>query len=218
MKLKGALLAVTVALAGCASTAPHYYSLQAIEDSPPAAPVQGAYAISVQPVVIPQQVARPQVVVRMAPGSEVVPLASALWVGPLEDQIRLSLAAELTRRLGVLDVGSARIDNNLPVWQIYVDVQRFDAVYGQQVQQEIVWRMVPQGIPGKPAPRVCAAQAALPVQQGMGALVEGHRQALAGIAQAMTRALETGAKKGRGALNDGVAALPDGVHFRGCTG
>ncbi len=200
-------------LVGCAGTAPHYYSLQGGEPEPRSATmVKADYAISVQPVVVPQQVARPQIVVRMEPGSEVVPLNSSLWVGPLESQIRGALAAELSRRLNVLDVGGASAGEGVPVWRVYVDLQRFDSLYGREIQQEVVWRLMPQAMPKGAKERVCSAQVTRPVETGMSALVEGHREALAGVAAAIAQSLPASGTASAKAANE----LPNGVAFRGC--
>jgi len=214
MKKKISLL-LAVMLAGCAASAPQYYSLQSRAGTQ-AAPssVSDDYAISVQPVIVPEQVARPQIVVRTSPGAEVVPLSAALWAGPLEAQIRNAVADELTQRLNVLDVGLSSAGKNLPVWRIYLDVQRFDSLYGEAVWQEVVWRMVPQGMPDGVKERLCSAQARLPVATGMSALVEGHREALAGIAEVMAQALPRPAN----ASPDIDAGTPEGVNFRGCVG
>ena len=222
--------AALVVLAGCASEAPHYYSLQSASLAAPtaaAAQVDAAYAISVQPVMVPDQVARPQILVQMAEGSEVVPLSTALWAGPLEAQWRSALAANLTRRLNVMDLGTARVGDALPVWQIFVDVQQFDSYYGRMAQQQIVWRLVPPATLKSAKPRVCTAQASVPVDVGMSALVEGHRQAVAGLAEAIAATLPAPGKGagagGSGALAagssaaPGAASLPAGVVFRGCT-
>jgi len=201
-------------LAGCAATAPQYYTLQ-IPDAggKHLSDLQSDYAISVQPVIVPDQVARPQIVVSSASsGAEVVPLNTALWVGPLEAQIRNVLADELAQRLGVLDVGQASAAKGLPVWKIYLDVQRFDSIYADAVRQEVVWRLVPQGVPGNAKERVCSAQASLPVEEGMSALVEGHREALTGLAAVIARSLP-GSSDTRTAVEP-----PPGVSFRGCVG
>jgi len=214
MKAKLALWALAAGVAGCAAPAPHYYSLQGTGEAPAAGSgrVGGDYAISMQPVIVPQQVARPQIVVSMAEGSEVVPLTTALWAGPLEAQIRTALAGELARRLNVVDIGSARVGESLPVWRIYLDVQRFDSLYGREIQQDVVWRMVPQSMPKSVTEKVCSAQVRLPVGTGMSALVEGHRRAVAGVAQAIASALP---ESGRAAGDTG-GALPEGVVFKGC--
>lgn len=203
-------------LAGCASTAPHYYSLQA-----PAMAAQVSeqrlapdYVISVQPVLIPEQLARPQIVVAKSVGTEVVPLNSALWAGPLETQIRDSLADALARHLNVLNVGLSK-NVELPAWRVYVDVQRFDSLYGDSVRQDLVWRLVPQGMPAGVEKRVCSAQVQLPVGEGMSALVEGHRRSLDMLAGVMAKTFPASA--GAAAPSTPVE-LADGVHFRGCMG
>lgn len=226
-------LLVAGLLAGCAgSQAPQYYSLQAVSAGAGAVsqPVKSAaYAVSMQPVVVPQQVARPQIVVQASPGAEVVPLNSALWAAPLESQIRNVLGEALSRRLGVMDVGQSGAADGIPVWRIYVDVQRFDSLYDRSVRQEIVWRMVPQGMARGVKERVCSAVVHRPVGAGMSALVEGHRQALESLAALMAQVLpETIPDGGRGdsgrratavaAVSEARPPAPEGVQLRGCVG
>lgn len=212
-----ACAATTVVLAGCSTPTPQYYSLQAGSTASATVPgkLGNAYAISVQPVVIPEQVARPQIVVSMAPSAEVVPLNAALWVGPLESQIRNTLAASLSRRLNVMDLGQSGAAEGMPVWRIYVDVRRFDSFYDEAVQQELVWRMVPQGMPASVKERVCSATARLPVATGMSALVQGHRDALENMSAVIAAALPSTAGAGGAS---GPLAMPAGVHLRGCVG
>jgi len=210
---KAAILAFVAGLSACAATAPQYYSLQVPttgeESASPA--VERGYAISMQPVIVPQQVARPQIVVSTTASAEVVPLNAALWAGPLEAQIRNTLSDGLSRKLGVVDVGQSGAADDLPVWRIYVDVQRFDSVYGESVQHDIVWRMVPHGMRAKARERVCSAQISLPVGTGMSALVEGHRRALDALSGAMAAVLASPQAAQ-------PAAMPEGVQFRGCVG
>jgi len=207
---------ILILLGACANTAPQYYSLQVPSEAPPEGKMNPGYAISVQPVVIPQQVARPQIVVRTDSSGEVIPLNAALWAGPLEAQIRASLADTLTHRLNVVDVGRAGAPEKTPVWRIYVDVQRFDSLYDHAAQQEVVWRMVPQGMSSKVKERTCSAQFHMPVGTGMSALVEGHRRALAELADLIAQTLPAGPKS----ANKQVALekLSEGVSFRGCVG
>jgi len=208
--------AAVVILAGCSSTAPQYYSLQSVPTNPAGTPgkIESAYAISVQPVVIPQQIARPQIVVSTTPNAEVVPLSAALWAGPLESQIRNTLADALSRRLNVMDVGQSGAAEGLPVWRIYVDVQRFDSIYGEAVQQEIVWRMVPQGMPKTTKERVCSATVRLPVGTGMSALVQGHRDALEKLSAVIAQEIP---QRGNAPAGQPTTSS-SGVHFRGCVG
>src|SRR5690606_21113477 len=204
-------LLVAGSLAGCAANAPQYYSLQAAPASAgtggASATVPGDYAISVQPVLVPEQVARPQIVVGQPFGSEVVPLNAALWASPLEAQIRNAIAAELTQRLGVLDVGAATAADGMPVWRIYLDVQRFDSLYDVAVQHDVVWRLVPQGMPRNVGQRVCSASVRRDVGTGMSALIEGHRAALASLAAAIAQSIPGGKQSTTTpALKGGAAA------------
>lgn len=214
MKLRLILPPLAVLLAGCAASAPQYYSLQTplMASGGQEYQVVSDYVISVQPVLVPEQVARPQIVVADQSGAEVIPLNAALWVGPLESQIRAALSDSLTRRLKVLDIGQSKAVD-LPVWRIYVDVQRFDSLYGEAVRQDIVWRMVPQGVPEASGKRVCSAQLQLPVGDGMSALVEGHRRALDTLTGLMARTLPA---KGDSATAIALNVQEDGLHFRGC--
>jgi uncharacterized lipoprotein YmbA len=212
---KLAYLAGVVVLAGCASTAPQYYSLQApAAMSPAEGSIQAAYAISVQPVIIPEPLARPQIVVSDSVGAEVVPLNAALWVGPLESQIRDLMADALSRRLNVLELGQAKGVEGIPVWNIFIDVHRFDSIYNEGVYQDVVWRMVPSGLTSAKE-RVCSAQLHRSVGDGMNALVEGHRAGLIQMAGLIADSLPgTGSQ----AKPTGVSDSSGTVVFRGCAG
>lgn len=205
---------VAALLGGCATTAPQYYSLQAapaVAAQPPDA-LSSDFVISVQPVLIPEQLARPQIVIASPESAEVIPLNAALWAGPLEAQIRDALAGSLSRRLNVVDLGLSKVVE-LPAWRIYVDVQRFDSVYGKAVLQDVVWRLVPQNMPAETDRRVCSARVQLPVGEGMSALVDGHRRSLDLVAGLMAGTLS--AAPGGGAAGAAESSA-ESVLFRGC--
>lgn len=213
--MKMIVLGVAALLSGCAATAPQYYSLQApaMAAGEHERQVVTDYVISVQPVVIPEQLARPQIVVARAEGAEVVPLNAALWAGPLEAQIRDALADSLSRRLNVVDIGFSRGEGT-PVWNIFVDVQRFDSLYAQEVRQEWVWRMEPQGMSRGMVKRVCAAQIGIPIEEGMSALVAGHRRSLDVLAGLIAQTLPTGGSTSKLPLVSETEY--EGLSFRGC--
>ncbi|NLC37484.1 MAG: membrane integrity-associated transporter subunit PqiC [Alcaligenaceae bacterium] len=214
--MKFLFLGAAALLAGCATQAPQYYSLQApaLASSAQNGPVVADYAIRVQPVLIPEQLARPQIVVATAQSPEVIPLNAALWAGPLEAQIRGTLAAVLAHNLNVMDISSPKFSGDTPVWQIYFDVQRFDSIYGEAIRQDVVWRMVPQGMPSGVSGRVCSAQLTMPVGEGMSALVAGHRQALEHLGGLVGQTLPWPSQASAPAFS----ALPEGLKFRGCVG
>ena len=240
-----AVFAVCV-LGACASTAPQYYSLVIPRMSEePAAPVDTDYAVSVQPVIVPEQVARPQIVVRTEVGAEVMPLNAALWAGPLESQIRTVLSDALSRQLNVLDLPDTRAADKLPVWQVFLDVVRFESIYDRSVRQEVTWRLTPQGMPSQVRQRVCSAELETPVGIGMSALVEGHNEILRVVAALIAETLPwkpaapSGTKNTRSANTRSMAELTQAsisastsapslntggnvgsvsVQFRGCAG
>ena len=235
--MRKVLLTLLVAgLAACASTPPQYYSLLAggvgsgMTPGHEAGRVKKDYAISVEPVVVPEEVARPQIVVSTAHDPRVIPLNAALWAAPLEAQLRQAFGNALSRRLNVLDIGQSGAANSLPVWRIYVDVQRFDSVYDESVQQHIVWRMVPQGMPSRVTERTCSARVELPVGTGMSSLVDGHRQAIDILADVIAQALPgSGAQTSRVNPPNGKSGTPAGdnattsdgdvrLQVRGCVG
>ncbi len=224
--LRASVLLVVVALAGCASSpASYYYSLQ--EGVAPQAPVSGVtdtgagqpqasvqkapvasaqYAISLQGVKVPQQVDRSQIVVTDPASSQLHVLDSYLWAAPLSDEIRSALSSQLQQRLGVFDVSLSQLPDHLAAWKIAVTVQGFESVYDSHVALDLDWVISPVN-QSKASTRICGARARVPVGAGVGALVQGHRQALAGISQVIATQVS------------GVVSVtvPAGIYAKGCT-
>ena len=208
-------VAVIAGVAGCAAPpAVQYYTLLpnagSVDRSAPAsiAPSSKAgYAISVQPVQLPEQVDRPQIVISSqdSGSTQVMPLNDSLWASPLSDQIRRALADDLSRQLNALDISVQSAPASLPLWKVYLAVQRFESVYDQHVVLEATWRLVSVNQPGKTG-KICRAEVQEPVQSGIPALITGHQRALHELATAIAAQL-SGQSSGRGAPN---------VHLKGC--
>jgi uncharacterized lipoprotein YmbA len=197
-------------LTACAVSSPHYYTLLPIAASGPAqSPDSGAvrhYAISVQPVVLPEQVDRPQIVITDPGSTQVTPLNSALWASPLSDEIRNALSNDLSRKLGVLDISDGAAPDSLAVWKVSLQVQRFESLYGQHAVLDATWRLTPVNQSGKKT-RICRAQAQVPVEAGVSAMVAGHQEALRRLSSLIAAQLA------------GTAAPPAvaGLQEKGCT-
>jgi len=137
------LLAAAALLAGCAASKPErFHSLLASELAPPAA-AAGSTAIVVDmlPVSVPPMVDQPQWVLRAADDSLQV-LEQERWAAPLRDELRTALLEQLVARWGAVDARS------LPqagpnVWQLRVDVQRFESVPGREARIESSWSVLP---------------------------------------------------------------------------
>lgn len=185
-------------LAACASPTRQYYTLlpaSTVTESPAVeTKVSPKFAISVQPVVLPEQVDRPQIVINDANAAQVTPLNSALWASPLSDEIRNALSNALSRQLGVLDIASGGTPDSLPIWRVNVRVQRFDSIYNERAVLDATWRLTPVHQRGKKT-IICRAEVQVPVDVGMSALVAGHQEALkklaALIAAQLTKPVDT---------------------------
>lgn len=210
------VVAVMAGVAGCAAPpAVQYYTLlpstASSDRSAPAsiAPHSKAkYAISVQPVQLPEQVDRPQIVIssQNSGRTQVTPLNESLWASPLSDQIGRALADDLSRQLNVLDVSAQGAPASLPLWKVYLAVQRFESVYNEHVVLEATWRLVPVNQPGKKG-RICRAEVRETVQHGIPALITGHQRALHELATTIAAQL-SGQTLRRDAPN---------VYLKGCT-
>jgi len=182
-----------LALAGCASAPPRYYTLVAPPraDAPAASPAP--YPFELLPVTVPAQVDVPQLVVREG-GQGMQPLGGQRWIAPLSDEIRAALAADLGRALGVADLSGLPGDGQ-PRLRIKLDVRRFDSVPGRQVLLDAAWSLRLTGGTGGQEALACSSRLSEPVAAGYDALVAGHQRALgrlaAGIA-ATARAYEAG--------------------------
>lgn len=197
-------------LSACATQSVQYYTLLPVSMSDtPAGSHHGAsskFAISVQPVTLPEQVDRPQIVISDPDTTQVTPLNSALWASPLSDEIRNALSNELSRRLGVLDIAASGAPDALPLWKISLRVQRFESIYNQRAVLDVTWRLTPVNQRGRKT-MICRAEAQVPVEAGMSAMVVGHQEALQRMAAVIAAQL----------LQPGTQPRVAGVDQKGCT-
>lgn len=199
------------ALTACASTAPRYYTLLPASTPAPAGAnsqqlAGPKFAISVQPVVLPEQVDRLQIVLSDPQSTQVTLLNSSLWASPLSDEIRNALSDELSRKLGTLDIASGSAPDSLATWRIALHIQRFESVYNERVLVDATWRLTPINQPAQKA-RICRAEAQVPVGEGVSAMVAGHQEALHRIAQVIAAQLSGNPRK----------VSVGGVLDKGCT-
>lgn len=186
--LAAAMASLCALIVGCGSAQPtHYYTLMP-------APAAGETAAStprldwnVGPVVVPQQVDQPQWVVRAADGSLVV-LENERWIAPLGDEIRGAVVERLTRTFGPPNAGPSA--EGSPAWRIRIDVQRFDLMPNREARLEADWSLRGEGKALR-----CHAAFAQPVPSlDFGALARAQQQAVARLADAIGKALETSGK------------------------
>jgi uncharacterized lipoprotein YmbA len=178
-------------LAGCASApADHFYTLSDAGAAPAQAtqPSQSApdFLIQVAPVNVPQQVSRPQLVISTGP-DRVDIKEQERWSAPLANEIGDALSSDLSTRLHTLDVYRTPHPSGLPVYRITLNVRRFESSLGTQARIDAVWSV--HRVPGN-ALLTCRSTVSEAVGPGYGALVNGHRRALARVADDITAAVQ----------------------------
>ncbi|MEO8817064.1 MAG: PqiC family protein [Paralcaligenes sp.] len=194
--------------AGCATPVSHYYTLlpeAATAGALPAATRSPIYAISVEPVTVPEQVDRPQIVIGTPGSVALTPLNNSLWVAPLASEVRHALAYDLTQRLGVLDIPAGATPKTLPLWKIGFTIQRFDSIYQQGVVIDASWRLTPVNQPQQTV-LICQAEVRRPAGKDIASLVQSHQMALHELAAVIASQLS----------NQPISPT-SAVHLKGCT-
>ncbi|MCC8391955.1 PqiC family protein [Paraburkholderia sp. MMS20-SJTR3] len=173
-------LAAALALAACSSPSSRFYTLGGAAGPDGAAPAVArtasapAWLIEVAPVNVPPQVARNQLVVQTGP-TQVQLLEQERWASLPGDEIRRALSTDLTGQLGTLDAfGTARPDD-VAVYRIAMNVQRFESWPGSHALLDAVWSV--RAVRSN-AVMTCRSVVSEPVGGGYDALVDGHRRAL----------------------------------------
>jgi uncharacterized protein len=183
----GALLLISGAaslMAACSSSpTANFYTLA----GPSGADVQTASSARVPfffelgGVDMPQQVAKPQLVVQTSP-AQVKVLEDQRWASLPADEVRRALSADLTQRLGSIDVYNTSYPPSATVYRVKVNVQRFESSPGSQAVIDAVWSV---RAAGADAVLTCRTVATERVGAGYDALVDGHRKAVDEIAAAI---------------------------------
>lgn len=179
-----AVFAVLLALNACSAAPVRYYTLLGPAGNPAAADGPAAFAIDVRRVHVPLQVDQPELVVRQGSG-EMMLAEKRHWSAPLGEEVRSALAAALAQRLAAPDVTQVSAAKGLPVYQLAVDVQRFDAWLAHQVIVEAVWTVsIGKGAraPADIRSWTCTSRVEQTVDAGYEPLVLGAQQAVVQLA------------------------------------
>jgi uncharacterized protein len=194
--VRAALWAGAAALIGCASPTSRFYTLSGAnagsDAAVPAAAAQRpttapALLFEVPPVDTPAQVSRNQLVVQ-AGDARVDVLEQERWASTPADEIRRALSGDLAARLGSFDVYGAPYPAGVPVYRITVNVRRFESWPGSRAVLDAVWSV--RAVRTQ-AVLTCRTVASEPVEAGYPALVDGHRRAVAQMADDIAAAVRT---------------------------
>ncbi|PYE27818.1 hypothetical protein C7410_101150 [Paraburkholderia silvatlantica] len=174
----------TVAVAGlvlmtaCASPSARFYTLAAGVSPPASSRATPAWRIDVRPVKVPAADARSQLVVQVD-AAQLKVLEDDRWASSLADEIRSALIAGVSREAGTAGPGAPANGEDVPVYQIAVEVQRFESWPRSHVLVDVVWNV--QRSDGAGAV-TCRSVLSEPVSDGYQAIVDGHRRAITIVA------------------------------------
>lgn len=181
--LRGLPRAVAVAglvfVTACASPSARFYTLATDAPATPASSsAASAWRIDVRPVKVPAAVARSQLVVHVD-AAQVKVLEDDRWASSLADEIRSALIADVSREADTAGRGALVNGTDVPVYQIAVEVQRFESWPRSHVLVDVVWNVRRSDDAGA---LTCHSVVSEPVSDGYQAIVDGHRRAIAAIA------------------------------------
>jgi uncharacterized lipoprotein YmbA len=183
-------------LGGCASTSPRFYTLVPESEPNSGGAVTGGYSLEVEPVRIPAQVDRLELVTRL-PGGGVAIADGDRWIAPLADELQHALRVELLQRLSGAGPAEATGSDSLSV---RLTVERFESSPNRYALIEASWHLeLKEG--AKEVRLVCRTRAYEQVGSGYPDMVRGYQRAVALIADQM-------ATVAQGSVGGTAAACP----------
>ena len=194
--LRWTCIVVGSLLGGCASISPRFYTLVPESGRNASVEVAAGYTLEVEPVIIPAQVNRMELVTRL-PGGGIAIADSDRWIAPLADELQSALSAELLHTLGGADPAAA---TGSEVLSVRLNVDRFDASPNRYALIEASWHLELKR-DGRDVRVACRTQAYEPLRGGYPDIVSGYQRAIVYIADQI-------ASVARGSVGRVAAACP----------
>ncbi len=169
-----AALAVLLLPLGCRSVPVHFYSLLPPASGEPAVPISAAVRFVLEPVEVPAEVDRSELVLRRGT-SEVLLAEDEQWSAPLPAQLWQAVSVELERALR-----SAGTAAGPEPPRIRLQIERFEAQLGGYALIRAQW-----WVSAGTQELVCDAPFVQPVASGYAALVAGYQRAVVMLADAI---------------------------------
>jgi len=163
-------------LGSCASTSPRFYTLVPESGRHPSAAVAAGYTLEVEPVRIPAQVDRLELVTRLPDGGIAIADGDQ-WIAPVADELQNALSVELLHRLAGADPDATKSASV----SVRLNVQRFESSPNRYALIEASWHLeLKEG--GKDVRVVCRTRAYEQLRGGYPEMVRGYQRAVALIA------------------------------------
>ena len=164
-------------LSSCASTSPHFHTLVRESERSPDAPARADIRLKVEPVRIPAQVDRLELVTRL-PNGGITVTDGERWIAPVADELQSALSVELLRRLGSADpVDAVRTDSI----SVRLNVERFESAPSRYALIEASWSLELK-MSRRDVLVVCRTKAYEAVTGGYPEVVAGYQRAVGVIA------------------------------------
>ena len=164
-------------LGGCTSTSPRFFTLVPLPEQNPSVAAATGFRLKVDPVRIPAQVDRLELVTRLPDGGIAIADGDR-WIAPVADELQNALSVELLHRLGGADPTDATEPDSVSV---RLDVERFESSPNRYALIEASWHLELKEA-GKDVRVVCRTRAYEQVRGGYPEMVRGYQRAVALIA------------------------------------
>jgi uncharacterized lipoprotein YmbA len=209
------LTAILLVLGACASSPVHYHTLLPVLEKPSSDQVPSRFLIDLLDVGIPAHLDQPQLVVRQG-STGIVALDGERWAGPLNEELRNALSAELVYRLKTQDISGLATPARKPVLRLKVQIRRLDAWLDHEVRLDADWALGFTDEAGVRSVRlVCSGQFETPTPGGYPELVLGQQRLIAALAERISadaRNWESGIR----CQVSGIRCQVSGIKTDGC--
>jgi uncharacterized lipoprotein YmbA len=169
-------IVIALLLGSCASTPPRFYTLVPESGRNPSGAVAAGYRLEVDPVRIPAQVDRLELVTRLPDGGIAIADGDR-WIAPVADELQSALSVELLHRLGGADSDATKAASV----SVRLNVERFESSPNRYALIEASWHLELKEA-GKDLRVVCRTRAYEEVRGGYPEMVRGYQRAVALIA------------------------------------
>lgn len=177
--LRSVCLVGAAAASGCASAPSHYYTLVSESGLYREIAAPASYRVEVEPVKVPAQVDRLELVTRVSDGSLSI-ADNQRWIAPVADELQSALSVDLTRELG-----DSEADTKQPApvsISLRIEVERFEAALSRYTAIESTWHLDLRA-GGREVKITCHTHAYEEVGGGYPELVRGYQRAVVQLAR-----------------------------------
>jgi uncharacterized lipoprotein YmbA len=179
--LRSSCILMASLLGACASTPSRFYTLVPESERSATGRVTSGYRLEVDPVRIPAQVDRLELVTRL-PGGGIAIAEGDRWIAPLANELQNALSIALLHNL---DAAGSAVTIGSDYLSVRLNVERFESSLNRYALIEASWRLELKQH-GKDARVICRTEAYERVEGGYPEIVRGYQRAIAVIADQIT--------------------------------